>query len=242
MNEEFELAKVTLQNATDIADIKSNPVVDSGLMSVVKAIPVIGDMLDSSTNKLIENFQKKKEQEFIDIVLKDKHSITSDMVNDVEFIVNYNRTLEVVHRLATNDKVRYFGNLIRNGYLSGGHIENSEFEEYLDVLNTMSYREIQYLVDYFKYCNGKHIKNREKFNIWYQFKQEYSSKMGIRSNKLFDAFSRISNTGFVQSFYVTEQSSVEGTRVSEIPAEQEGFLINNCFHKFYNTVLMLNEE
>lgn len=77
------------------------------------------------------------------------------MVNDVEFIVNFARTREAIRRLATNDKVKYFGNLIRNGYLSGEHIENSKFEEYLDILNTMSYREIQYLIDYKKYCEEK---------------------------------------------------------------------------------------
>lgn len=67
------------------------------------------------------------------------------MVNDVEFIVNSAKTREAVCSLATNDKVKYFGNLIRNGYLSDEHIENSEFVESLEILNTMSYREIQYI-------------------------------------------------------------------------------------------------
>ena len=149
MNEELELGKVSLKNANDYADIKSNPVVESVLMPIVKAVPVIGDMIDSSMNKVIEEFQEKKENELIEVILKDKNSITSDMVNDVEFIVNFARTREAIRRLATNDKVKYFGNLIRNGYLSGEHIENSKFEEYLDILNTMSYREIQFLIDYF---------------------------------------------------------------------------------------------
>ena len=155
MNEELELAKVSLKNANDYTNIKSNPVVESVLMPIVKAVPVIGDMIDSSMNKVIEEFQEKKENELIEVILKDKNSITSDMVNDVEFIVNFARTREAVRRLATNDKVKYFGNLIRNGYLSGEHIENSKFEEYLDILNTMSYREIQYLIDYKKYCEEK---------------------------------------------------------------------------------------
>lgn len=41
------------------------------------------------------------------------------MVNDVEFIINFARAKEAVQRLATTDKVEYFGNLIRNGYLQG---------------------------------------------------------------------------------------------------------------------------
>ena len=88
MNEELELAKLSLKNANDYADIKSNPVVELVLMPVVK----------------------------------------------------------VVRILAANDKVKYFGNLIRNGYLSREYIENNEFEEYLEILNTVSYCEMQYLL------------------------------------------------------------------------------------------------
>ena len=37
MNEELELAKVSLKNANNYADIKGNPVVESVLMPMVKA-------------------------------------------------------------------------------------------------------------------------------------------------------------------------------------------------------------
>ena len=64
MNEELELGKVSLKNANDYADIKSNPVVESVLMPIVKAVPVIGDMIDSSMNKVIEDaiLDKKKNE------------------------------------------------------------------------------------------------------------------------------------------------------------------------------------
>lgn len=89
MNEELELAKISLKNANDYTNIKSNQVVEFVLMPIVKAVPVIGNMIDSSMNKVIEKFQEKKENELIEVILKDKNSITSDMVNDVEFIVNF---------------------------------------------------------------------------------------------------------------------------------------------------------
>lgn len=83
MNEEWELAKVALENVEVCADIKSNLVVESVLIPMMKEIPVIGNMIDSSMNKDIEEFQKKKEKELIEVILKRKNIITSDMVNDV---------------------------------------------------------------------------------------------------------------------------------------------------------------
>ena len=88
MNEKLEMAKNSLYNANEIKDIKENPVVESVLLAPIKAIPVLGDLIDSSTNKLLNDFQQKKEQELLDVILQDDHSITSEMVNDVEFIIN----------------------------------------------------------------------------------------------------------------------------------------------------------
>lgn len=130
VNEELDGIKASLQCVNELADIKRNPVVESVLMPIIKAFPVIGDMIDSATNMKIDDFQNEKVQELVEFILKDKHAITTKMVNDVEFIVNYAKTKETVRRLAANDKVKFFGNLIRNGYLSGEHIENDEFEEY----------------------------------------------------------------------------------------------------------------
>ena len=71
MNEKLEMAKNSLYNANEIKDIKENPVVESVLLAPIKAIPVFGDLIDSSTNKLLNDFQQKKEQELLDVILQD---------------------------------------------------------------------------------------------------------------------------------------------------------------------------
>ena len=60
MNEELESVKLSLQNINDIVDIKGNPVVSSVLMAPVKAIPIIGDLIDSSADALLDDFSKEK--------------------------------------------------------------------------------------------------------------------------------------------------------------------------------------
>lgn len=237
MNEELELAKVSLKNANAYVDIKSNPVVESVLMPIVKAVPVIGDMIDSSMNKVIEEFQEKKENELIEVILKDKNSITSNMVNDVEFIVNFARAREAVRRLATNDKVKYFGNLIRNGYLSGEHIENSEFEEYLDILNTVSYREIQYLVFLKEHPLGK-----KGITSWGKFEQLFYDEYGKENEKPYFCYLRLKRTGFVDEKYCLESTSVSQDSGGDYELDftdidSEGFSVTASFNVFCKKVL-----
>lgn len=234
INEQLDVLKASLHNANELVDIKNNPVVDSLLLPTIKAIPIIGDMIDSSMNKIIEEFQNKKEQELIEVILKDSHSITSEMVNDVEFIVNYAKAKEAVRRLATNDKVKYFGNLIRNGYLSGEHIENSRFEEYLDMLNTMSYREIRYMLFLMQHP-------MEEMQ-WHEFTQLFHNEFGESDENPYYIYLKLKRTGFIYEEFQVESTSVSGNNYGDYQLdynaiESNYFSITSLFEEFYKMVL-----
>ena len=165
------------------------------------------------------------------------------MVNDVEFIVNCNRTLEAVRRLATNDKVKSFGNLIRNGYLTGEHIACSEFEEYLDILNTLSYREIQCLVDYMLYCEEKKKNGITQYNACEYFSPDYARKMKVSESELWSIFTRIKRTGFIQEEFETESGDVDidQNTFEPLQVESSGYFIHSSFFRFYDMVLKQEE-
>lgn len=235
INEEFEVIKSSLRSANEIADIKRNPVVKSVLMPIIKVFPVLGDMIDSATDVKIDEFQNKKEQELIEIILKDKYTITSEMVNDVEFIINYARTKEAIRRLATNDKVKFFGNLIRNGYLSGEHIENNEFEEYLDILVTMSYRELECLAEFYQ---------KARLKNGYLIQEDW--KLFKKNSKYAEAdvsfiFKRLSKTGFINEYHTVisfdggDEDDVES--LAEMNGTFLGYEIDESFNRFYDMVL-----
>lgn len=189
------------------------------------------------------NFKKKKEQELIDIIFSDTNNITTEMVNDVEFIVNFNRTLEVVKRLATNDKIKYFGNLIKNGYMIDKHIENSIFEEYLNILNGLSYREICLLVD-FKKWSDKYA-SPPNINNWEKFKEKYASKYKISCTVIGDIFLKMAQMGFIKIIYKQEKTITLGRNKKKTKkvtnnnkiSEVYDIYLTVYFSKFYKYVL-----
>ena len=252
MNEDLEIAKNSLHNVNEIKDIKENPVVESVLLAPVKAIPILGDLIDSSTEKLLNDFQQKKEQELLDVILQDNHSITSEMVNDVEFIINFARVKEAVQRLATTDKIEYFGNLIRNGYLQGEHIDCNIFDEYVHMLNTMSYREIQYLVEYKKYCeesskkskSTKRVNGKIYTNKYESFCREYSKQIGVSVGDINYVFLHIKQTGFIEEEFETESGDVDkdDNTFNSLDVESTGYYITKEFLEFYEMVLEKNES
>lgn len=239
MNIEVEQIKKELNTINEIIDIEHNPIFDDVLLAPIKSIPIIGKLIDSSMKIFLDDFQKKKEQELVEVILKDKHTITSDMVNDVEFIINYNKTLESVRRLATNDKVKYFGNLIRNGYLSEHHIDNNEFEEYLYKLNNMSYREILFISDYYNYCIKHGVGEGGQLNYAEEFKEYYIRKHGFSEIEICNMFIKCTQLGFLFEY----EKAVDIDKLMNKPASNfllvanDGFCIDNSFLRFRKMIL-----
>lgn len=237
MNEEFEVVKASLHSGNEMADIKNNPVVEGVLMPMIKAFPAIGDMIDSTINMKLREFQDKKEQELSEVILKDKHTITSEMVNDVEFIMSFAKTKEVVRRLETNDKVKFFGNLIRNGYLSGEHIEHNEFEEYLDILATLSYRQIECLADF--YQNSRSTHGRVIDEDWEHFIK--NSKYPESDIKFI--LKQLVRTGFINEFRgviaYDDRRDENGDFLPDIDGPFQGYELDESFMRFYDMVLKM---
>lgn len=155
------------------------------------------------------------------------------MVNDVEFIINYNKTLEAVLRLDTNNKVKFFENLIRNSYLSENRIESSEFEEYLYILNTMSYREIECLTKYYQQAK---ITGSDKLVI---LQNEYVCDNGLEEDER--VIFRLIRTGFVdENVGITTDEREPG--IYHYINRRDGFVIQESFIRFYDMVLKMEED
>ena len=125
-------AKLELQNVDTVIDVKHNPVI-SAFISTIKTVPYIGDLIDDSLESVLSEFQSKKQQQLLEVISQASFgTVTSDMVSDVEFIISFAKTRNAVDKLLNGDKVKFYGNLLVNGYLNKeDKISVDEFEEYL---------------------------------------------------------------------------------------------------------------
>lgn len=207
-NENLENTKMSLYNAEQLENIKNNPVVKSTILSLLKTVPIIGELIDRTIDVALTKFQESKRNELLDIILSDSDNITTEMVNDVEFIINFSKTLDAVNRLGSNDKVKYFANVIKNGYFANEKIDNGEFEEYLFALSTLSYRQINILVDLYmheknnvKEYDGEDETQKDnklagRFEPWKDFVDSVITKYSITEEDVVSILSSISRTGF----------------------------------------------
>lgn len=241
--ETFESAKLSLQNANSVIDAKNNPVVKSTILSVLKSVPFFGELLDSTIDSCLTTFQEAKRQELIDLILSGV-TITSDMVNDIEFIFNFAKTIEAVNRLASNDKVKYFANLLKNGYFVSDKILNDTFDEYLRLLSMLSYREIEYLWFLYSFQTENFGKAKERGEYTRNFGACFAKTFNCGEFDYIDVYDKLSATGCVQKFYMAYPPTIckvndgyyEDYQASDVDIDIDYYYINDNFISFINMI------
>lgn len=232
--EMIESTKLNLQNIETIIDVKHNPVV-SAFISSVKTVPYIGDLIDDSLEYALTDFQNTKQQQLLEIINNASvGTVTSDMVNDIEFIMSFAKTKNAVTKLSNGDKVKFYGNLLANGYLSErDKILIDEFDEDLEIINSLSYRELEYLT-FFKEHSDKH-KGRLVYQNWDEFRREFRKK--FQNRDAYSAFKRLQRTGFISE--VIETADIEDQTLS-LDINSIGFEAEPEFSRFNEMVLRKN--
>ena len=103
----------------------------------------------------------------------------------------------------------------------------------------MSYREIQYLVEYKKYCEDSSKRGKSE-----SFCNEYSKQIKVSPGEVDYVFLHIKQTGFIEEEFETESGDVDenDNTFDSLDVESKGYYITKEFLDFYEMVLKRNEN
>ena len=153
--------------------IFNNPVTKN-LLAIYNVVIPFGEVVTTNVEMIIDGFTKEKHKEFLETILSDNKLITTIDVTDVEFIMNFKKTLDAVNRLSNNDKIVYFANLLKNGYMKEERISNDDYEENLRILSELSFRELNYVFFLYKFDQDNEFSQK---NYWYKFMGEFEKNL-----------------------------------------------------------------
>lgn len=209
MNKNFEETKATVVNAEKLNDIWNNPVTQI-LVSGVSSIPVMGDIVVNTIGNAIEVHQRIKIQELLELILLDG-TITENMINNVDVIMEFARLVDVVNKLRTNQKIEYLANLFKNT-IKENEKEFDEYEEFLQKMNDLSYRELELLFlledslqkNTIQTTNSDEVGNGFKPEmVWKCFLENVKDKIGLDDGVATSLVSGTMRSGFVQHISIS---------------------------------------
>lgn len=203
--ENFDEMKADLQSIEEIGAIKENPVVTS-FVNLFRQIPYFGDLACDSIDKAFEAFQKEKRERFYEYIITSQELITLENVNDITILMEFAKTLDVVNRLATNDKVKYIAMLFSKTFSNQFYRTHiSEYEEYLRRLEYISCRELDLLFLLYDCERSPDIYLKKSLNkideAWNMFKKKASEEYGIVDAMIVSLISGLTMTGFCREVH-----------------------------------------
>ncbi len=217
----FEDKKYSLETAETINDVWNNPVTKT-LVNACKFLAPLSDVIENGIGKLIAEHQKKKLEELLEAILSDG-MITTQQVEDVTVIMEFAKMVDVVNRLASNDKIKYLGNLFKNT-IKSNEINFVEYEEFLAKINDLSYRELDIIKILYEVQKnnslgiiGKCTENEVGFNpadTWNLFVKEAKQIMGLTEGEITAIVSGIMRSGFVQYIPINYAIGIKGVYVT----------------------------
>ncbi|MBO5158061.1 MAG: hypothetical protein J6B94_00525 [Lachnospiraceae bacterium] len=184
--------------------IRNTPL--GGLKSVAFAlaqeVPVLGSLVTETIDMRIDEHQSKVKKALIDTILDYEGIIEPDKIEGVSFLIEYAKTQEVLVRLANDKKVCYICNLFGNYFLAENHQGDVDlYEEYLNQLSSLSYREIDLLMclEHFeRLVSHEHLENKMQRSqkAYGKFKLEAKKRWKVSEKQLEGIMMSISKSGF----------------------------------------------
>jgi hypothetical protein len=195
----FESAKQNLDNIDQINSLKNDPFIKAAITTL---LPGIGGLITDAFDIHFSEFQAQKRNQFLELIMSDTN-ITSDMVNDVEFIINFAKILGAINKLENNDKIKYFASLLKNSYFTDNKKDSNEFSEFFECLNSLSFKQIKILCILYSIESNpepyidKTISEKEHHisRYWGSFKHELKDKLSIEDEDVFPLMKSLERTG-----------------------------------------------
>lgn len=133
------------------------------------------------------------------------NEINEELLKNADFLHCFKKVIDATEKTQNQTKIRYFSRLLKSSTTAGTIPSIDVYEEYLSILEELSYREITILNILDKYERGFPQKKGENDLVrsnrfWDKFIKELTEKVEIPSEQTDAVLSRITRTGCYETF------------------------------------------
>ena len=181
---------------------EANPVI----RGLVQLIPLgIGSGAEVAIMTTVNNIRNDRLRTFFDELENGDIELTPQCINSEDFLHSYFATIKAASNTRRREKIKLFARLLITSYTSEILNDIDEYEEFLRLLDEMSYRELLILqkLHHFEinHSNTDHTDEWKRAEVfWGNFKSEMIRDLGIRENEVFYFLQRLERTGCYETF------------------------------------------
>lgn len=186
------------------------------LRGLIQLIPFgFGSSIDAALLTRLQNISEERTRTFFDELSKGKIELKPELLESENFLHCYFATVKAALNSRRREKIKMFARLLKSSTLPGSFSSTDEYEEYLEILDELSYRELLILLILEKYESQFPLKTEENAlqrasHFWEQFNDELKTTLGIPRDEVNAIMTRLNRTGCYETFIGTYANYVGG--------------------------------
>jgi len=186
--------------------------------SGISTVAVLAGLLSNIGDSLL----KRRQNAFFEELKAKPNMLTEDVVKSEEFVHKFLITYKAVVMTHKAEKIKYLAKLLKSSTISENDIDVDEYEEYLNIITDLSYRELQILsiIDKNYKLDPEPSKptapsmNADKTEWRGRFfaknKHDIQKELGVRSQEIDDVLIRISRSALYKQIGYTAGENGDG--------------------------------
>lgn len=195
------MTTVTIEQLSDM--YQTNP----AIRALIQLVPIVS-VADAALVTKIEKTRTERARVFFDELGNGTVQLTQEMIESEDFLHCYFSTLKAASNSHRREKIRYFARLLTSSITLSEISTIDEYEEYLSILDDLSFRELELLIvlsryekEYFLQDDKNPLQRANR--LWDQFSPEVCSKFSISDGELDGMLARLNRTGLYKTIIGT---------------------------------------
>ena len=175
------------------------------IRGLIQLVPYgLGSAIDVVIMQTYANMRKERMSKFFDELSKDNIVVDETLLKSHDFLHCYLLTIQLALNTRREEKIRMFARYLKNSLHEPRPSSIDEYEDYLQILDDLSYREMQALslLDEFsdrpRESDNNDLTWTESF--WNEFEEKMVAQLSIPRTELASFMNRIARTGCYEMY------------------------------------------
>jgi len=171
------------------------------LRSLIQLVPSgIGSAIDTGISIRLTKIQNNKLRIFFNELGDGSVPLSEELIENDDFIHCFFCTLKASMNSRRSQKIEMFARMLKASVTTDSLLSVDEFEEYLNILDELSYREMQILLTLYKFENQYPLQEGENdlqrtHHFWDEFTKELVDVILIPIDEVNSILTRLNRTG-----------------------------------------------
>ena len=208
----FKDAKLDLLGTEDNLESLNSPLVQAfvALCTLYPPAAIVATAASGIYKSILERRHKEQRDTILKIIARGTETIRAEDVENIEFINAAELLLQAREKIKRNEKLTLAAKLFRGCLLSDKFSNFDEYEEWLNIIVSCSYRELWMLIKLYEY-ESEHVGVKGGrltviYSYWDGYYSDIKNKFGLADSEINSIMLRLQTTGFYRVGLATYKS------------------------------------